>query len=183
MTEQSANRNNAERLFDSQNNAKGGYSWGPKLYYYVGSMLPIEWTNQHSCGQENNDCDIVIQYMCGDEVRDGSDGAPADQNAPNTPSFCDPHTPDAECDKNTWATLNAAGEPMYGIHESYDYYEKCYTRERNKGLFTADRNVRNDRGATATRQNNNGNNLRNTPSQNGGRNHGYECPEERDYYP
>ncbi len=71
----------------------------------------------------------------------------------------------------------------YGLHESYDYYDKCYCRERNKGLFAADRNIDNTRGATSTRQNTNGNNLRNAPGQNGGANHGYECPEERDYWP
>ncbi|CAD7936208.1 unnamed protein product [Amoebophrya sp. A120] len=59
----------------------------------------------------------------------------------------------------------------YGQHEPLDYYLDCYTRERNRGLYTANRNVRNDRGATATRQNNNG------------ERHGLECPEERDYYP
>jgi hypothetical protein len=71
----------------------------------------------------------------------------------------------------------------YGLHETYDYYDKCYCRERNKGLFAADRNVDTTRGATSTRQNTNGNNVRNTPSQNGGANHGFECPEERDYWP
>ena len=30
------------RLFDSQNNNRGGYNVG-KLYYYEGSVLPIEW--------------------------------------------------------------------------------------------------------------------------------------------
>ena len=30
------------RLFDSQNNNRGGYNEG-SLYYYVGSKLPIEW--------------------------------------------------------------------------------------------------------------------------------------------
>ncbi len=46
------------------------------MYYFVGSMLPIEWTNQHSCGQENNDCDIVLQYMCSPDLRDGTSSAP-----------------------------------------------------------------------------------------------------------
>ena len=30
------------RLFDSQNNNRGGYNVG-SLYYYAGSTLPIEW--------------------------------------------------------------------------------------------------------------------------------------------
>ena len=38
-------------------------------------------------------------------------------------------------------------------------------------MFTADQNVKDDAGSTKTRQNPNGNR------------HGYECPEERDYYP
>ena len=68
--ERNVNRNNGNRLFDSQNNAKGGYACprrvgGPeaevpdpnfpesymnKMFYYSGSRLPIEWTNQHGCG-------------------------------------------------------------------------------------------------------------------------------------
>ena len=57
----------------------------------------------------------------------------------------------------------------YGMHEDYWYYKECRQRSRNKGLYTADQNMRN--GAYSTRQNNNGDRR------------GYECPEERDYYP
>lgn len=42
------------------------------LYYYEGSILPIEWTNQHSCADPNNHCEVVLQYMCDDRLRDGS---------------------------------------------------------------------------------------------------------------
>lgn len=35
-------RINPRRMFDSQNNNRGGYNVG-KLYYYEGSVLPIEW--------------------------------------------------------------------------------------------------------------------------------------------
>ena len=55
------------------------------------------------------------------------------------------------------------------MHENYDFYQKCKQRMRNRGLFTADQNLRND--ARGTRQNPNGNRR------------GLECPEERDYYP
>lgn len=61
------------------------------------------------------------------------------------------------------------------MHESWEWYDECYRRERNRGLFTADQNLRNNAlgysSAVYTRQNPN-NNRR-----------GYECPEERDYYP
>ena len=59
------------RLFDSQNNNRGGYNVG-NLYYYTGSTLSVEWTNQHSCGDANNHCEIVFQYMCADTIRDGA---------------------------------------------------------------------------------------------------------------
>ena len=68
------------------------------------------------------------------------------------------------------ATPDSEGDRRYGMHESYDYYNLCQHTERNKGLYTADQNVRriDQRG---TRQNPNGDRR------------GLECPEERDYYP
>jgi len=47
----------------------------------------------------------------------------------------------------------------------------CKARSRQKGLFTADQNMNNRNSARHTRQDNNG------------QRHGYECNEERDYYP
>ena len=41
------NRQNAQRLFDSNNDARGGYNAGEPMYYYIGSKLDIEWTMQH----------------------------------------------------------------------------------------------------------------------------------------
>jgi len=61
-------------------------------------------------------------------------------------------------------------DQKYGRHESYSWYQSCKARSRNRGLFISDRQL-NGNGAVYTRQNNNGNR------------HGYECPEERDYYP
>ena len=58
---------------DSQNNAKGGYGYGGSannqaqpVTYMAGSKLSATWTSQHSCGSENSECQIVIQYMCND---------------------------------------------------------------------------------------------------------------------
>lgn len=42
------------------------------LYYYAGSIVPVEWTNQHSCADQNANCQIIFQYMCGELVRDGA---------------------------------------------------------------------------------------------------------------
>lgn len=78
LNEQAANRNNGDRLFDSQNNNRGGYNVGDKkstafnpgstanepgsvfqaelnedqysMIFYEGSTLGIEWTTQHGCG-------------------------------------------------------------------------------------------------------------------------------------
>jgi predicted ferric reductase/plastocyanin len=178
LHEVSNNVKNNNRLFDSQNNGAGGYQVGDNcqpvcsennkydvsrtgagkgvMHYFEGSVLYIEWSLQHSSGvQELNPkskADVVIQYMCGDWIRDGNttDRVPLEQKEgkPNT---------------------------EYGMHEPRDFYEQCRKRERNKGLFTADKNLNNGRGATSTRQNPGGNNESNR--------HGFECPEERDYYP
>jgi hypothetical protein len=89
--EQNANRNNANRLFDSQNNAAGGYACPRAKYgsdvvdsnmntdtgvvsqnhrYTVmeGSLQVLQWTNQHQCGGGRTDCQIIIQYMMDDIV-------------------------------------------------------------------------------------------------------------------
>src|SRR5689334_12133493 len=65
LNEANTDRNNGDRLFDSQNNAKGGYCYGPAMSYYEGSQLTIEWTAQHGCGNPKMECNIVLQYMCG----------------------------------------------------------------------------------------------------------------------
>lgn len=224
--ERNANRNNGNRLFDSQNNNAGGYACprgvgdqnfqnemgeftfsipseagttsytqSKRMYYYEKSVLPIEWTNQHGCGFNSNvECEIILQYACEDTLdprvddfwpwvqnkaeagttyrgtqhfRSGNniaaprDGVPRDSNDDATDTI-----PDNEAS----AIPNTVETRRFGMHESYDHYQLCQRTERNKGLYTADQNVRrNDR--RGTRQNPNGNRQ------------GFECPEERDYYP
>jgi len=160
LNEANTNRNNGNRLFDSQNNAKGGYCVGPQMSFYEGSMLSVEWTNQHGCGSNPKlVCNIVIQYMCGT-----TDDEPLELIRDGTTTNTIP------------ADATGAADLQFGMHESLQNYLNCNTRERNQGLYIADREQQgglNANRATAiyTRQNNNGNR------------NGLECAEERDYYP
>ena len=147
LDEANRDRNNGNRLFDSQNNNRGGYNVGTNIFI-EGSKLGISWTNQHGLGPNPNTPynEIIFQMMCDRFLRDGT-------------------TTDTIPDE-----LKADLNYKYGRQESYHYYQDCKTRERNKGLFTASQNL-NGNSAIHTRQNPNG------------ERHGYECPEERDYYP
>ena len=166
LNEQTATRANGNRLFDSQNNNRGGVNVGEEtsaeggkdsngqLRYFEGSLLPVEWTAQHSCGGGKIRCNLVIQYTC--------------DVAWTTPS---PGSTTPLRDGSTTATPNEQdSDQTTGLHEDAEYYQQCKNRQRNKGLFTADQNL-NGNGAIYTRQNPNGNRR------------GLECPEERDYYP
>ncbi|XP_065177864.1 protein DD3-3-like isoform X1 [Sycon ciliatum] len=155
------NRNNANRMFNSQNNNRGGYNVG-HTYYYQKSPVTFEWTNGHSCADENNNCEIIIQYMCHDKLRDGS----VVGTIPLNPSPCR----DFDC----------TDDHRYGMHEHLDDYLRCKATERGN-VFSAQEIYKTawlrrlqDKArfeATYTRQN---------PT---GARYGYECPEERDYYP
>ena len=144
------NRNNANRLFNSQNNNRGGYNQGDMLHY-AGSIIPLEWTAQHACGPNNNtNCQLILQWMCEDttdlHMRDGEETTTIPNPEPTVENY------------------------RYGRHETNQYYRNCQQRERNRGLFTSDQNLGGNT-AIFTRQNPNG------------QRYGYECPEERDYYP
>jgi hypothetical protein len=136
LDEANRDRNNGNRMFDSQNNNRGGYNVG-QVYFYEDTMVPMEWTNQHSCGNPNNNCEIIIQYMCDDRLRDGTTTNTIPTNSLDCYGW--------DCDTDV----------RYGRHESWDYYMNCANRERNKGLFTADQKP-NGNQAIYTRQNPNG---------------------------
>jgi len=96
--------------------------------------------------------ELILQYMCDPLIRDGT----TTNTIPDKPIDCQ----NFDCDTDV----------RYGRHESYEFYQRCKQTERNKGLFTANQNLKGN-SAKYTRQNPNGNR------------HGYECPEERAYYP
>jgi hypothetical protein len=178
LAEGGGNRNNNNRLMDTQNNAKGGYGYGGNsntdntgmgsaeiVKYYAGSILPVAWTAQHSCGREEAECQIVIQYMCNDRRNQPGPGGPYSQNVANNAN----EGPVRDGANGNTPNPNAPDSDT-GLHEPASFYNACANRERNKGLYTADQNLNSNR-ATRTRQN-----------PNGARS-GLECAEERDYYP
>jgi hypothetical protein len=168
---EAGDRNNANRLFDSENNARGGYCWGPELSYYEGSILSIEWTNQHACGTDNSQCNLVLQYMCSDDSI-GADESLIIRDGTVTNTIQPGTTPGSTNFYNYKDPAVGDGSSFYyGMNEPLSYYQACTARSRNKGLFIADQAVSNTQGAQATRQNPNGNK------------YGFECSEERDYYP
>jgi hypothetical protein len=203
LDENNNNRNNGNRMFDSHNNVRGGYNVGDatkdkagnkeerqfhETFFMSGqnhrasndhgesTYLPISWTNQHGCGADsgptknvNTHCNIVIQYMCRPDDEDEElrlrDGTSTQTNEFDKGNPND----DTERESKYKDRLRKVREDR-GLHESFDNYDKCQRRERNRGLFTADHNL-NKKTAISTRQNPNADR------------YGFECPEERDYYP
>jgi hypothetical protein len=193
LSEQNNNVANNQRLFDSQNNEQGGYQIGDncqpvcqdanrnydesqpgamkgQLTYYAGSELYIEWALQHSCGfgGTNTICQVILQYMCDSDNPGLRDGV---QRGNENTAGGEQEIPTAE----EADAKNGNGDYLLGQQEPLQFYLDCRARERNKGIYTADQQMNDNRGATATRQNPNGNG----PNQR----NGLECPEERDYYP
>jgi hypothetical protein len=152
LNEPNRARRNNNRLFDSQNNNRFGYNQAG-YYFLTESIIDMQWTVQHSCGPDSNvHCDVILQYGCDEQLRDGQ----LTNTIPIRASDCVGN----DCNSDF----------RYGMHENYQYYQHCSLRERNKGLFPADRNIR-------------GNNARYTRQEERGTRYGYECNEERDYYP
>jgi len=152
LNENGRERRNKNRLFDSQNNNRFGHNQHGH-YFYTDSEIDMQWTVQHSCGPDSNlNCEVVLQYACEDDLRDG-------QTTDTIPKR------NEDCKNN-----DCNNDYHYGMHENLQYYQHCSLRERNKGLFPADRHI-------------NGGTARYTRQENHGQRYGYECNEERDHYP
>lgn len=144
-----------------------------------GSKLRVEWTNQHACGDDPTTfCTMVLQYACEDSMPGVRDGYPSGnlEDADENNAQYDPKYMKASFQRNNFdgtttipTDTTSAVDKEYGMHESYDYYQKCSSVERNHGLYLADQRLGCD--ARYTRQ------------QPGGQRYGYECNEERDYFP
>ncbi|EOD16399.1 hypothetical protein EMIHUDRAFT_41308, partial [Emiliania huxleyi CCMP1516] len=196
LNEVGNNRQNADRLFDSENNGafhrlrlchlslrhphllrrrRRPAAGKGQLKYYESSYLDLEWTNQHGCGDRDGNvrCNFVIQYACEDSMPDIRDGYRYERTAGNGAANGDTNNGDRE-GETFFPTEETSSEPERALNEPFWTFQDCYYRERNKGLYTADRlnpNNEDQLRAITTRQNPNGDR------------HGLECPEERDYYP
>jgi len=132
LSERTRARTNGNRLFDSQNNNRGGYNVGNgSLSYVERSVLQIEWTLQHACGKGSGvHCEVILQYACDRHIHDGG----SVKTIPESVSEED-------------------GD--FGMHEDRRHYQLCRKTRRNKGVFTADQRLRGN-SAQFTRQNPNG---------------------------
>jgi hypothetical protein len=202
LNENSGPRRNPNRLFDSQNNNNGGYNVGDatkdpaksmddqhkEIYFQSGtigkSYLTIEWTNQHGCGAKNDDdtnaidCHMVLQYKCDsttytDDLQPMKNGYSTD-----TPQYTKGDRDDFEEETFSQKQKRKEGDESEnnkkgrerGLQETWENYDSCSIRNRNTNLFTADQKL-NGQSSKYTRQNPNG------------QRRGFECPEERDYFP
>lgn len=103
---------------------------------------------------------MAYRYRSGESVGSPRDGLPTNANDAAT---------DTIPENEESAIASTPTSLRFGMHESFDFYQKCKQRSSNFGLYTSDQKLNRGAGSRATRQNPNGNRR------------GLECPEERDY--
>ena len=102
------------------------------------SFLTFEWTNQHGSGGNDNtnphkmNSNVVLQFTCQwapgkvtvDTLRNGINT--------NTPTFTATNKKDETIQQ--YKTRKAGNMDINkGLHESWEWYDKCKRRERNQG--------------------------------------------------
>lgn len=121
--------------------------------FHTDSEINLRWTIQHGCGPDSNVNCEVILQYACGENL--RDGTTT-QTIP---------TDQDDCENNDCNT-----DFKFGMHEDWQSYQHCSIREQNHRLFNADQRL-------------NGENARYTRQDNNGQRFGYQCNEERDYYP
>ena len=71
------------------------------VFFLIIFQSNCQRTNQHGCGNEWNNCEIVLQYMCSDNIRDGT----TTNTIPDQPSNC----LNNDCNRDI----------RFGMHEDY----------------------------------------------------------------
>jgi len=204
LNEASAERNNGDRMCDTQNNNRGGYNVGDKtknaapgtnparnpnvLYdvtdtsaqqyafvYMEQSDIHVEWTAQHGCG--GNEATDPYKLNCNMLLQYMCDTLPGSNIAP---------TQEMEVRLRDGGNTNTPQEPnsfseIATTRASNDANQRG-RHESEAWYYMCKRRLRNF-GLFHADQNLNGVTSRFTRQNNNGNRRGLECPEERDYYP
>lgn len=205
LNEQNVNRDNNNRLFNSQNNNKGGYSVGidaddydnaniprpevaagfPQVPLAVaeGSEMPIEWTPQHACGPNAKvKCDMIIQWLDDSATTAGATGDGADFPGTATQVAGNVRLRDGTqtgCQDNNDQCPPLANDNA----ETNDTNDPQYGNHEPVQWYLDCRQRAQNEGLYTADQNLDGDEARFTRQNPGGGRSGTECAEERDYYP
>lgn len=111
------------------------------------TFLTFEWTNQHGSGGNDRtnphkmNSNVVLQYMCqwvpGQNKPDGDVYTLRNGISTNTPKFKATNKKDAETQAQYKQRKNGDMDINTGLHESWEWYDKCKRREQNKGKYNA----------------------------------------------
>jgi len=254
LNEKSANRNNGNRLFDSQNNNRGGYnvgeyddtegfttrdsihtktqfddrenlqfnyldySWNDDIdagdngqrqhedVFVGGSEMLVTWTSQHGCGNEKNNCNMVLEYTCDTHPvyvdvlgGNGANIANADkqrQSAATRGTDSNGNIDDSQLAYELWdgtrvqlvngQNTNTPDDPnsfstIAGTFQNNN--DNNRGRHESEEYYQIGKTRHRNKGLFTADQNLQGNAQKYTRQNPGGTRRGLEIPEERDYFP
>ena len=99
------------------------------------SYLTVEWTNQHGGGSNYKlNSNLVLQFMCQPDSKNGKDKI---RNGASTATqqYSKPPTNENSGQYSNRKNNNIAENKV--LQESWEWYDSCYQRDRNKGLTCA----------------------------------------------
>jgi len=208
LNEQSANRNNANRLFDSQNNNRGGYNVADlddQNGFQDNNNYQADFDAMYDVTEDVGQQQYNMVYQEGSVLRMTWTAQHGCGNAMNNCNFviqfiCD----DQDYEDDNFNTLdNVAtgtraqlknggntggltdpGTDVNNIANTYNTNNNNRVgRHESEEFYSMCRNRNRDEGLFTADQNLKGNAQRNTRQNPNGNKSGLECPEERDYYP
>jgi len=208
--ERNVNRNNGNLLYDTQNNAKGGYACPravaasnaqypakgltPRMVFQEGSKLEVEWTAQHGAGNpsqgvssplnaadtQNVQAELVVQMGCASTLDPKKIYGTVHANTPQA-YLAVPREGIPNSDND--AATNRAGTGDPGQAAGAVNNNVRFGIHETPAWYNECNRVERNKGLFTADQNVNRRSAIGTrQNPNGGR-RGLECPEERDYYP